>query len=51
MTTATRSDRDSSSYIATSGPAHLFADLVKAEGIRRGADHIRQFTILGDGAP
>jgi hypothetical protein len=24
---------------------------VKAEGIRRGADHVRQFTILGDGAP
>ena len=25
-------------------------DLVKAEGIRRGADHVRQLTILGDGA-
>jgi hypothetical protein len=24
---------------------------VKAEGIRRGADHVRQLTILGDGAP
>ena len=23
---------------------------MKAEGIRRGADHVRQFTILGDGA-
>jgi hypothetical protein len=43
-------DRDSSSYIATFEPAHVFADLVKAEGIRRGADHVRQFTILGDGA-
>jgi hypothetical protein len=43
-------DRDSSSYIATFQPAHVFADLVKAEGIRRGADHVRQFTILGDGA-
>jgi hypothetical protein len=43
-------DPGSSSYIATFEPAHLFADLVQAEGIRRGADHVRQFTILGDGA-
>jgi len=43
-------DRDSSSYIATFQPASVFADLVKAEGIRRGADHVRQFTIIGDGA-
>jgi hypothetical protein len=43
-------DRDSSSHIATFEPAHVFADLVKAEGIRRGADHVRQLTILGDGA-
>ena len=43
-------DRDSSSYIATFEPAAAFADLVKAEGIRRGADHVRQLTILGDGA-
>ena len=43
-------DRDSSSYIATFEPAHAFAGLVKAEGIRRGADHVRQLTILGDGA-
>jgi hypothetical protein len=43
-------DRGSSSYIATFEPAAVFADLVKAEGIRRGADHARQFTILGDGA-
>jgi hypothetical protein len=43
-------DRDSSSYIATFEPAHVFANLVKAEGIRRGADHVRQLTILGDGA-
>ena len=28
----------------------MFADLVKAEGIRRGADHVRQLTIIGDGA-
>ena len=44
-------DRDSSSYIATFEPAATFADLVKAEGIRRGADHVRQLTIIGDGAP
>src|SRR6185437_7930161 len=44
-------DRDSASIITTFGPAAEFGKLVKAEGIRRGADHIRQFTILGDGAP
>ena len=43
-------DRDSASVIATFEPASAFADLVKAEGIRRGADHVRQLTILGDGA-
>ena len=43
-------DRDSSSYIATFEPARMFADLVEAEGIRRGAGHVRQLTILGDGA-
>jgi hypothetical protein len=43
-------DRDSSSYLATFEPAHAFADLVEAEGIRRGAGHVRQLTILGDGA-
>jgi hypothetical protein len=44
-------DRDSTSVIATFDPASVFAGLVKAEGIRRGADHVRQLTILGDGAP
>ena len=44
-------DRKSASVIATFEPAATFADLVKAEGIRRGADHVRQLTILGDGAP
>jgi hypothetical protein len=44
-------DKDSCSYIATFEPAAVFAGLVKAEGIRRGADHLRQFTIIGDGAP
>ena len=43
-------DRDSSSYIASFEPAGTFADLVEAEGIRRGAGHVRQMTILGDGA-
>jgi len=43
-------DRASSSYIATFEPAATFGDLVKAEGIRRGAEHVRQLTILGDGA-
>ncbi|MGH3198870.1 MAG: ISKra4 family transposase [Streptosporangiaceae bacterium] len=44
-------DPASSSYLATFEPASVFADLVEAEGIRRGAGHIRQLTILGDGAP
>ena len=43
-------DRTSTSVIATFEPAATFAGLVKAEGIRRGADHVRQLTILGDGA-
>jgi len=43
-------DRDSTSVIATFEPAAVFAGLVRAEGIRRGADHVRQFTIIGDGA-
>jgi hypothetical protein len=40
----------SSSYIATFEPASVFAGLVEAEGIRRGAGHVRQMTIIGDGA-
>jgi hypothetical protein len=43
-------DPDSCSYLATFEPAAVFGGLVKAEGIRRGADHVRQLTILGDGA-
>ncbi|HTU07849.1 MAG TPA: ISKra4 family transposase [Trebonia sp.] len=43
-------DRDSASVIAAFDPAATFGSLVKAEGIRRGADHVRQFTIIGDGA-
>jgi hypothetical protein len=44
-------DRGSESYVAAFEPAAAFGNLVKAEGIRRGADHVRQLTILGDGAP
>jgi hypothetical protein len=43
-------DRNSSSYVATFEPAAVFGGLVEAEGIRRGAGHVRQLTILGDGA-
>jgi hypothetical protein len=43
-------DPGSSSYLATFEPASVFAGLVQAEGIRRGAHHVRQLTILGDGA-
>jgi hypothetical protein len=43
-------DRASSSYIATFEPAAAFGDLVRAEGIRRGAGHVRQMTVIGDGA-
>jgi hypothetical protein len=43
-------DRASSSYIAAFEPAAAFQRLVRAEGIRRGADHVRQLTIIGDGA-
>ncbi len=34
-----------------SPPAEAFATLVHAEARRRGADHIRQLVVLGDGAP
>ena len=43
-------DRASSSYLATFEPAAAFGDLVKAEGIRRGAGQVRQMTVIGDGA-
>ncbi len=43
-------DRASSSYIASFETAAVFADLVKAEGIRRSARHVRQLTFIGDGA-
>ena len=43
-------DPDSSSYLATFAPAAGFGILMAAEARRRGAGHIRQLTILGDGA-
>ncbi len=42
-------DRASTSVIATFEPSATFGILVRAEGIRRGADHVRQLTVLGDG--
>jgi hypothetical protein len=43
-------DRASSTCISSFETASVFADLVKAEGIRRGADRARQLTFIGDGA-
>jgi hypothetical protein len=44
-------DPASSSYLATLAPAAGFGVLMAAEARRRGADRVRQLTILGDGAP
>jgi hypothetical protein len=43
-------DTDSTSYLATLEPVEHFADLLQAEARRRGADHVRQLVVLGDGA-
>ncbi len=43
-------DPDSTSYAATLQPVGVFTNLVTAEARRRGADHIRQLVVLGDGA-
>jgi hypothetical protein len=43
-------DPGSTSYLASFAPAVQFAPLVAAEARRRGADHIRQLVVLGDGA-
>jgi hypothetical protein len=43
-------DPGSSSYLAAFAPAAGFGTLMAAEARRRGAGHIRQLTILGDGA-
>lgn len=44
-------DPDSTSYLGSFAPVEQFAPLVAAEARRRGADHIRQLVVLGDGAP
>jgi hypothetical protein len=44
-------DPDSTSYLGSFAPASEFATLVHAQARRRGADHIRQLVVLGDGAP
>ncbi len=43
-------DAASSSYLASFEPAERFGQLVDAEARRRGAEHIRQVVVLGDGA-
>ena len=43
-------DPHSSSYLATFAPAAEFGTLMAAEARRRGAAHVRQLTVLGDGA-
>jgi hypothetical protein len=43
-------DPGSSSYVAAFAPAAAFGKLMAAEGRRCGAAHVRQLTILGDGA-
>jgi hypothetical protein len=43
-------DRHSASVVTSFEPAAGFGKLVRAEGIRRGADHVRQMTVIGDGA-
>jgi hypothetical protein len=44
-------DRDSSTYVFSFGGKDALADLVEAEYLRRGGEHIRQVVALGDGAP
>jgi hypothetical protein len=43
-------DPDTTSYVHTLDPAEQFTTLVHAEARRRGAEHIRQLVVLGDGA-
>jgi hypothetical protein len=43
-------DPHSSSYLATFAPAAPFGTLMAAEARRRGAAHVRQLIVLGDGA-
>jgi len=43
-------DPGTSSYLATFDPAERFGQLIDAEARRRGAGHIRQLVVPGDGA-
>jgi hypothetical protein len=43
-------DPDTASYVHTLETVEQFTDLVHAESHRRGAEHIRQLVVLGDGA-
>jgi hypothetical protein len=43
-------DPASSSYLATVAPAAPFGTLMAGEALRRGAAHVRQLVVLGDGA-
>ena len=43
-------DPDTTSYLATLDGVERFTELVHAEALRRGSDHIRQLVVLGDGA-
>jgi hypothetical protein len=43
-------DPDTATYVHTLDPVDKFTTLVQAEACRRGAEHIRQLVVLGDGA-
>jgi hypothetical protein len=43
-------DPGSSSYVATFDGKDALAELVEAEYLRRGGDHLRQVVAIGDGA-
>ena len=43
-------DPDTASYVHTLDPVGQFTELVHAEALRRGAEHVRQLVFLGDGA-
>jgi hypothetical protein len=43
-------DPHTTSYVHTFDPVEQFTTLVHAEARRRGADHVRQLAVLGDGA-
>jgi hypothetical protein len=43
-------EENSTSYVGSFAPVEQFATLVAAEARRRGAEHVRQLVVLGDGA-